>query len=490
MPDFTLTVTAGGVLASWADDANPTRLNDDPAASHLYWELPLATQDIDFTCSLLVEPFTVGYVDTSGLVALPHWLSITCATTGRTAQQSAQTVKSGYAANTARAFSRDGVAFGLLLEPSRTNELERNSEVDNAVWTKQAGASVSSTTVADPAGGTTADRVNWTTTVVNEGFFHTNPTGSTAAVDWSISHWLKWKDVTSGDVNMTNAAVSDVVAVRTITNNWGYVTWGEDVPGGFSMLPWVRKTASSDSDVDHWGAQAEVGKYPTSIVPTAAADVTRAADVLRAEPAALAPGGYFTITLKYRPHYAHSEAATAHDLVFFDASNRFFFRESDAKMVLKIGGVDLATAAAVTFSRHQEITVTIEHTATRRAITVSGATSGNGTVTAAAASAMSLPTDSYVFGSSTGSQEGADLRAFDAGSHLVAAPPDTALGGRLFTWGWTEYASSSQPPITFPVGGKTSVARVSRSLGLQAGHHLVNVLRPDGGGFVLPFLVR
>lgn len=58
----------------------------------------------------------------AGVYELPHWLAITCPTANRTAQSGPTTVNANLGADTARRFSRDGVANGILVEPTMTNE--------------------------------------------------------------------------------------------------------------------------------------------------------------------------------------------------------------------------------------------------------------------------------------------------------------------------------------------------------------------------------
>ena len=156
--------------------------------------------------------------------------------------------------------------------------------------------------------------------------------------------------------------------------------------------------------------QQESKLYPTSFMGSDNATFTRRADRLQAAGAAISPDGFFRVTLKYRPHYAQNETAADHNLLWFDEGTRLFFRQSDQKLVLRIFGDDL-TSAALTFARHDELLIVVEHTAAGRRIVVNGTET-----TATALPTFSVPEFAYILGSATGSEEGADLLVIDTQS--------------------------------------------------------------------------
>lgn len=105
----------------------------------------------------------------------------------------------------------------------------------------------------------------------------------------------------------------------------------------------------------------------------------------------IAPGGYLSITLSYTTGYDYAGGVPEHDLLFFDADNRLFWRRSDAKFVWLVGATELLSAAC-TFSAGQDITLAITHTTDGRSVAVTGATTGNGTTTTTTAlDAIYLP---------------------------------------------------------------------------------------------------
>lgn len=124
----------------------------------------------------------------------------------------------------------------------------------------------------------------------------------------------------------------------------------------------------------------------------------------------IAPLGFTRFTLRYEPSYG--EGGVDHELVRFDEDNRLFFRNSDAKMVWLVGGEELASSA-LTFSVGQELSIEVEHSATRRMIVVAGATAGDGKSTADPLTAMFPPSMAFALSDEDG-----------GGSVLVALVPD------------------------------------------------------------------
>jgi hypothetical protein len=133
-------------------------------------------------------------------------------------------------------------------------------------------------------------------------------------------------------------------------------------------------------------------------------------DRLLAVADAIAPGGFITATMVYRPHYASTAAPNGHTLLYFDADNLVQLNAAGA-IVMRIAGEELATGT-ITFAALQALTVTFEHSADGRAVTVAGATTGNATVTAAALSPMRLPTHALILGGPTGAELQPDLLMF------------------------------------------------------------------------------
>jgi len=210
-----------------------------------------------------------------------------------------------------------GSCPNLLLEPQRTNVLQRSEEFNDAYWTKL-GVGITANTTNSPSGILNADTLKEdASTGVHELFrtpfpitagthtlsiFVKNSVGSRfinlsasgittdyASVRFSPSTATLSSVVVSG--SFTNASAT----FQTLTNGWyrvslTYSTTSNPVPqialstdgsnanvGGFGVQSY---TGDNTSEIFIWGAQLEAGAYATSYIPTTSASVTRNADVI------------------------------------------------------------------------------------------------------------------------------------------------------------------------------------------------------------------
>ncbi len=346
--------------------------------------------------------FTTAMIS-AGAYTLPSWMAIACATTGRTSQQSASTIRTGYGANAARARSVDGAAFGLSVESARANQ----SPHDASAWPTQAGT-VAISAATDPAGASTNVVFNDTDAAVAS--FRGEAITATAGTI-CVSAWTKNTTAQAGTINSN---LTDIANAGAIPLTGGDTDWvrrevaGTTAGGSHFAVVQPRIIDVQTGPVSVYSFQMEAGLYPGSAIGPG---VSRAADVLSlSSPALVAPGGFFDATIVVAPNYTQAEQGSDHDLLFFDTNNRVFVKASDHKIYLRIGGVDVVSSA-LTWSRNQAITVHASHLAAGRALVVSGATSGNGTTTGTAVAAITLPATAYVLGNASGAQECSDLRA-------------------------------------------------------------------------------
>jgi hypothetical protein len=348
-----------------------------------------------------------------GTLRLPAWLRYRCETAETTAQTSAATVRTGFAAHAPRAVSRDGVTWGLAVEPATTN-LAGNQDL--TAWTNANTPIIHS--AVTPSGSTEACEVEdddaalpeyKRLTVGANPAFSTLPGGA-----YTTSLWMQ--NLGAGEqaiwqVLRDLSTVPLAIAVTGADATWTRRTFGAAVAG-----PWNAEARARPRNVNadvgrcrYWGMQLEARAYPTSFIGADNATFTRAAGSLMAPCEALAPAGYLTPTLRYRPQYTQTQTAGDHTLLYIDANTRVIFRKSDAKIVLTLAGVEIASEA-LTFSRFQELTVTIDHSDDRVRLIVSGATTGNGiTVAAGAPALVDMPSWGYVLGGPNGAEEGAEL---------------------------------------------------------------------------------
>lgn len=204
-------------------------------------------------------------------------------------------------ANTAR-LDYDPVTLlprGLLVEDTRTNLALRSEEFDQGFWTKIA-ATVTANAIISPDGTMDADKlVEDTTNAVHYAAW--TPTVTVTPYSMSVyakageRSWLRvgngsdtqvaWFDVANGVVGATYGAVT--ARISSAGNGWYRCSVS------FTPLTAAAKTFSlmlgdannsavytgvTGNGLFLWGAQLEVGAYPSSYIPTTTATATRNAD--------------------------------------------------------------------------------------------------------------------------------------------------------------------------------------------------------------------
>lgn len=137
-------------------------------------------------------------------------------------------------------------------------------------------------------------------------------------------------------------------------------------------------------------------------------------DLIYAVADAIAPGGYITATLRYQPSYSSSDIPITHTLLYFDDETMLHYVRAggSARFDWTVAG-ETIMVTSLTFSAEQELKITVEHSEERRALIVSGATSGNGEATGDPLLALSLPTHALLLGPPAGPEEDSDLIAFE-----------------------------------------------------------------------------
>lgn len=218
-----------------------------------------------------------------------------------------------------------------------------------------------------------------------------------------------------------NATLTATYSRMYVSNNPGFSTV-------YAYFDFADRTAQgyggalSPTDFISDMFQLEVGAFPSSPIETTTAYVTRGADILTASvsdiPEWMVDGRW---TFDVAPIFSSAEGIVhATDQCLFAYSDtdseRVFLVVSGGSLYLRVtsGGVTKVTSNALTFSAHQKLTVILDGVA--GSISVSGATTGNGTVTGSAWT-RSVGTTLYV-----GNRQGAAQPLFARiGRYLNAA---------------------------------------------------------------------
>lgn len=302
----------------------------------------------------------------------------------------------------------DGLGPMLLMEGARTNLALWSRDLTNAAWTAAVGTCT--TTAADeegPDGGMTATRSQISAASTSRYL-----TNGVLSGNYAGSEWVKRKRSLGSDVIQaglpqiatpgSGGAYGPVTLTTAYQRAWGvtdpaaaasFLVCGDGRVGG----AFTSRALDIESDLH----QFELGAFPSSAIRTTTAAVTRGADLLQYAvgqyPASFLTRGFrFT----FAPDFSSAELlasgagiALMHDSI---GTNVLQLTAGSAPRFWVNGS--FVDGSALTYSRGQLLTFTVEPLAGR--ITVSGASAGNGSATL---TGVAWPAGTLTIGSSGGS---------------------------------------------------------------------------------------
>jgi hypothetical protein len=297
--------------------------------------------------------------------------------------------------NTPRIDFTDDVNGHLLLEPQRTNLITYSEDFSNAFWLIQ-NSSITLNSTISPDGTLNAAKLTENTS--NSTHRILNGAGLTVSGDVSISVFAKkgernWIRLTNNNIqgaffDLDNGVVGDVIVgidakIENYGNGWYRCSISQtgvanERLGVYTSIDGVNTTYTGDgtSGVYIYGAQLEVGSYPTSYIPTYGSVQTRlgescnnsgsAQDFNSAEGVLYAEiSGFENDLSNRRISLSDGTANNSIRIFYYNDGGTVFFRKY-------VGGVQTSIATIGSINQHELTKIAIKYNSTNFDIFANG----------------------------------------------------------------------------------------------------------------------
>jgi len=273
-----------------------------------------------------------------------------------------------------------GSCPALLLEPQRTNLALYSEQFDNAYWTKNA-TSVTANTTTSPDGTTNADKIVENSALAEHFVAAGNITYAAGAYTISVYAKASERSVIqlffNGSINIVAFANFDLAngvvgstgsgttaTITSVGNGWyrcaitATCVLGT-APGLYYCIQTSTTatraqtyTGNGTSGLFVWGAQLELGAYPTTIIPTTTASATRIADSfsrnnIYTNGLITSSGGTWFVQFRVQ---SNAQRDNSNALRIGDANNSFDISGSTSGYGFIVGKVVSATYSNILFS--------------------------------------------------------------------------------------------------------------------------------------------
>jgi hypothetical protein len=175
-----------------------------------------------------------------------------------------------------------GESLGLLIEESRTNLITQSGDISQFSQATPNNQTLTANAAVAPDGTTTATRYTTNTSTGNNlQWIYKQFSGSYSNVTVTGSFWAR------GDATKTlTAHITDGIAGTsynyTVTTEWQRFTFTKTQNTGAAvagLYPVFISNEPAGLNIYLWGAQLEVGSFPTSYIPTSGSTATRSPDI-------------------------------------------------------------------------------------------------------------------------------------------------------------------------------------------------------------------